>query len=122
MKAVFHPRNEVIGLSRRFGLFYISTDNSTQEVSIEITIPADENCFSSMSDYFASLHVHYDGVALLNELGARGFLDEFGRLKACTFYDILQCLHVADINLTCYDDDKQMVSRQIYDLLYAERR
>lgn len=117
MKAVFYPRNEVTGLTRRFGVFYISTDNFEQEIAVKLSIPAGN--LADRKSYFASILMYHDGIALMRKLDKRGFIAEFERLQADTFYDVLQCLHVADIPLLCHDDDPQMMSRRVYETIHG---
>lgn len=77
-----------------------------------------------VSGYFASMNVHYDGVKILQNLEASGFLSKFEEMKASTFYDIFQIIHsIEGISLVNHDSDLKLIaSRRMYETLTEAKR
>lgn len=128
LKAIWMPHfyPEVIGLSKKIGDFWIEDDERGGSIKIGITAPAEEDRMQSgdVSGYFASMNVHYDGVKILQNLEASGFLSKFEEMKASTFYDIFQIIHsIEGISLVNHDSDLKLIaSRRMYETLTEAKR
>lgn len=121
----YHPAYfpQTTGLLKEKGEFwvgFVSDDGETTDgmIRIRLRVPAE----SSDSSMFASMSVHHDGIKVLRHLEEVGFLKMFEELKVSTFYDLVQCFAACDIPITYHggDEYKEMTSRKIYDMLYAQ--
>lgn len=120
----FHPSiyPKITGFNKQGGEFWIgfvdSEDISEGLLRIELTVPSWN---SESKNFFASIHVHYDGVKVIRRLEEIGFLKMFEEIKASTFYDVVQCCSRCDIPIIYHGDyGNELTSREIYDILYGK--
>lgn len=123
LRGWFHPAffPKIQGLNKEGGEFWIGfvNDDDVSEgmIRIELTVPASDSYSQS---YFASIHVHYDGINAIRKLEELGFLAMFEEIKASTFYDVVQCCSRCDIPIIYHGDySRELMSREMYEILYA---
>lgn len=126
LRAVWIPHHfdNIEGLSRKKGIFWINyseDDERRGEIAIRIIVPVDprdSNPDSTTAGFFAAFAIHYDGISIVAELSERGFMDNFAKKQANTFYDVMDCFLMADIPVTIHgDDDREFLNRRMYELL-----
>jgi hypothetical protein len=114
----YYPKTQ--GFNMQGGEFWIGfvddQDVSEGLIRIELTVPSLD---SPSKSYFASIHVHYDGVKVIRRLEEVGFLKIFEEIQASTFFDVVQCCTRCDIPIVYHGDHgRELVSREMYEILY----
>lgn len=115
-----HWNPKVTGWLKEFGEMTIGfRDEHCPEGDVVLTFRTNTEDAPSHFHY-TSMSVYYDAIPTMRELDARGFLSRFEKIKAETFYDVLQCLAVAGIPLVSHDNDDEMLNRKMYELLHDQ--
>lgn len=126
LRGYFHPRlyPETTGFNKEGGNFWIGFDNDEAQadgtIQIDLTVPAEH---SPTQNTYATIQVHYDGIAVIRELERLGFLKMFEEIQASTFYDLVQCFARCDISIMYHGEyTKEMTPRKLYEILYGEEK
>lgn len=126
-RGYFHPPTyspQIRGYNQEAGAFWIGfiddEDIAHGMIVIDLSVSTQE---ADIRNSFASIHVHHDGIKVLQELEKRGFLKYFEEIKASTFYDVVQCCVLSDIPIMYNggNDYKEMTPRKTYEILYENR-
>lgn len=124
LRGYFHPAYvpKIIGLNKEGGSFwigFIADDDILTDglIRIELIVPADD--WPDSSSFFASFHVHHDGLKVMRKLEEIGFLSIFEEIKASTFYDVVQCCARCDVPVIYHGHGEELMSRKMYELLHS---
>lgn len=126
LRAIWMPQqfDNIEGLSRKKGDFWIGysdDDERRGEIGIRIVVPADPQDTDPnrpTNGFFAAFTIHQDGIPIITELFERDFMDNFANKHANTFYDVMDCLFMADIPVMVQgNDDEEFLNRAMYEIL-----